>query len=422
MTYRVTLIASLLASLIALPVQAESPSLQRANKLLASTPLIDGHNDLPYIIASYGKPHHDIDAYDLNHAMPHETDIARMRKGHLTGQFWAVYVPGELKSGWMKVGMEQLELTRRMIAKYPEALQPAYSANDIERAFRQKRVASLLGLEGGHMIENSLGALRAYYMLGARYLTLTHNVTLDWADAALDEPKHKGLTPFGKEVVREMNRLGMLVDLSHVSADVMRDAIATSEAPVIFSHSSARAVTDHPRNVPDDVLASVPKNGGVVMITYVPAFVSTEAMNWVKGLLAAKAAAGSDSEAVKAAQAAYIAAHGKAPQATLKQVADHIDHVAKVAGKDHVGLAADYGGATVPPMPKGLEDVSTYPNLFAELMDRGWSDADLKKLAGLNLIRTFREAEKVAARLQKTRAPSIATIEELDGRMTQAAE
>jgi membrane dipeptidase len=420
MTLRPTLLCSLIAAAcLALPAQAESPSLQRANKLLASTPLIDGHNDLPYIIASYGKPHHDIDAYDLNHATPHETDVARMRKGHLTGQFWAIYVPGELESGWMKVGMEQLELTRRMIAKYPEALQPAYSADDIEKAFRQKRIASLLGLEGGHMIENSLGALRAYYMLGARYLTLTHNVTLDWADAAMGEPKHKGLTPFGKEVVREMNRLGMLVDLSHVSADVMRDAIATSEAPVIFSHSSARALTDHPRNVPDDVLARVPNNGGVVMVTYVPSFVSTETMIWANGLMAALKAAGKNPNARKAAQETYIAAHGKMPKATLKQVADHIDHVARVAGKDHVGLAADYGGA---PMPVGLEDVSKYPDLFAELMDRGWSDADLKKLAGLNLIRTFREAEKVAARLQKTRAPSIATIEELDGKAIQAAE
>lgn len=419
MSSRTVLLSSLVAALFVLPAHAESPSLQRANKLLASTPLIDGHNDLPYIIASYGKPPYDIDAYDLNHTMPHETDIARMHKGHLSGQFWAVYVPGELKSGWAKVGLEQLELTRRMIAKYPKALQPAYSADDIERAFKQKRVASLIGLEGGHMIENSLGALRAYYMLGARYLTLTHNVTLDWADAAMDTPKHKGLTPFGKEVVREMNRLGMLVDLSHVSADVMRDAIATSEAPVIFSHSSARALTDHPRNVPDDVLASIPKNGGIVMVTYVPSFVSTETMKWADGLIAATKPSGSDLAARKVARDEYVRVHGEAPKATVKQVADHIDHVAKIAGKDHVGLAADYGGA---PMPAGLEDVSMYPTLFAELMDRGWSDADLKKLAGTNLIRVLREAEKQAARLQKTRAPSIATIEQLDGKKTQAAE
>lgn len=402
------------ACLIALPQLAladDAANLRHAHALLQSTPLVDGHNDLPILIAENEQAPGDIDGYDLNRAMAHETDIARMRKGHLSVQFWAAYVPGELKTGWARMGMEQVELTRRMIAKYPADLAPAYGSADIERAFKGKRIASLIGLEGGHMIENSLGVLRAYYLLGARYMTLTHNVTLDWADAALDAPTHHGLTPFGKEVVHEMNRLGMLVDISHVSADVMRDALDTAEAPLIFSHSSARALADHPRNVPDHILARMPKNGGVVMVTYVPAFVSAEAAAWGIGERAALQAAGADPQAIKAATLAYEQARGPRPKASLRQVADHIDHVAKIAGKDHVGLAADYGGA---PMPVGLEDVATYPALFAELIKRGWSDADLKKLAGLNLIRTLREAEAVAARLQKTRKPSTATIEQLD--------
>jgi membrane dipeptidase len=410
--HRLSVLAA--ACLIALPQLAladDAANLRHAHALLKSTPLVDGHNDLPILIAENEKAPGDVDGYDLNRTMPHETDIARMRKGHLSVQFWAAYVPGELKTGWARMGMEQVELTRRMIAKYPADLAPAYGSADIERAFKSKRIASLIGLEGGHMIENSLGLLRAYYLLGARYMTLTHNVTLDWADAALGAPTHHGLTPFGKEVVREMNRLGMLVDISHVSADVMRDALDTAEAPLIFSHSSARALTDHPRNVPDDILARMPKNGGVVMVTYVPSFVSAEAAAWGIGERAAVQAAGADPQAIKAAELAYEKARGPRPKASLQQVADHIDHVAKIAGKDHVGLAADYGGA---PMPVGLEDVATYPALFAELIKRGWNDADLQKLAGLNLIRTLRDAETVAARLQKTRKPSTATIEQLD--------
>ena len=401
------------ACLFTLPALAQDDAaLRHAHALLKSTPLVDGHNDLPILIAENEKAPRDVDAYDLNRAMPHETDLARIRKGHLSVQFWAAYVPGELDTGWARMGFEQVELTRRMIAKYPDALAPAYGSADITRAFKTGKVASLIGLEGGHMIENSLGVLRAYYLLGARYMTLTHNVTLDWADAALGEPTHHGLTPFGKEVVREMNRLGMLVDLSHVSADVMRDALDVSEAPVIFSHSSARALTDHPRNVPDAILARMPKNNGLVMVTFVPSFVSQEGSVWGLGLRDAMQTAGKGANAEQV-QLAYEKTHGPAPKASIQQVADHVDHVAKIAGKDHVGLAADFGGA---PMPVGLEDVSTYPVLFAELIRRGWSDADLKKLAGQNLIRTLRDAEAVAARLQKTRKPSTATIEQLDGK------
>ena len=401
------------ACLFTLPALAQDDAaLRHAHTLLKSTPLVDGHNDLPILIAENVKAPRDVDAYDLNRTMPNETDLARIRKGHLSVQFWSAYVPGELDTGWARMGFEQVELTRRMIAKYPDALTPAYGSADINRAFKSGKVASLIGLEGGHMIENSLGVLRAYYLLGARYLTLTHNVTLDWADAALDAPKHHGLTPFGKEVVREMNRLGMLVDLSHVSTDVMRDALDVSEAPVIFSHSSARALTDHPRNVPDAILARMPKNNGLVMVTFVPSFVSQEASTWSLGLRDATQAAGKGASE-ELVRLAYEKTHGPEPKASIHQVADHVEHVAKIAGKDHVGLAADFGGD---PMPVGLEDVSTYPALFAELIRRGWSDADLKKLAGQNLIRTLHDAEVVAARLQTSRKPSTATIEQLDGK------
>ncbi len=407
-----------LACMLTLPFAASAggdAALDHAHALLKSTPLVDGHNDLPMLIRENNKGPGDVDAYDLNQAMPHETDIARMRKGHLTVQFWAAYVPGELASGWNTMGLEQVELTQRMIARYPTALAPAASSADITRAFKAGKVASLIGLEGGHAIESSLGALRVYHQLGVRYMTLTHNVTLPWADAALDTPTHHGLTPFGKEVVREMNRLGMLVDISHVSAEVMRDALDTTEAPLIFSHSSARALVNHPRNVPDEILARMPKNGGVVMVTFVPSFVSPLAAAWSLGKREAMKAAGKEAGAAERAEKAYEQVKGPEPKATLAQVADHIDHIARIAGKDHVGLAADFGGAT---SAVGLEDVSTYPALFAELIRRGWKDDELKKLAGQNLIRTMAAAEAVAARLQKTRKPSTATLEQLDGKKT----
>jgi membrane dipeptidase len=265
-------------------------------------------------------------------------------------------------------------------------------------------------MEGGHVLENSLGALRAYYDLGARYLTLTHNVTLDWVDAALDAPKHGGLTPFGREVVREMNRLGMLVDISHVSPDVMRDVLDTSEAPVIFSHSCARALVDHPRNVPDAILARMRKNGGVVMVTFIPAFVNREAKAWNEGLEKVSKGVAFDAD-YKQLEAEYIKAHGPCPKASLRDVADHLDHVAKVAGHDHVGIASDFWGGET---PVGLEDVSKYPDLFAELVRRGWSDGDLRKLAGENVLQSFARAEAVSRRLRKERAPSTATLQALD--------
>src|SRR5215218_9758714 len=261
--------------------QTPDRALERAKKLLRSTPLIDGHNDLPWAIRESKEAPRDVAAYDLKTHTSGHTDLSRLKEGEVAAQFWSIYIPGEIKdSGYAKVQLEEFDIARRVIARYPDRLQLALTAKDIERSFKAGKVASLLGMEGGHAIENSLGALRSYYDLGARYMTLTHNVTLDWADAALDSVRHNGLTEFGREVVREMNRLGMLVDLSHVSPGTMSDVLDVAESPVIFSHSSARALTDHPRNVPDSILKRLPKNGGVVMVTFVPAFISPEAAAW----------------------------------------------------------------------------------------------------------------------------------------------
>ncbi|MGH7454284.1 MAG: dipeptidase, partial [bacterium] len=326
-----------------------------------------------------------------------------------------VYIPGEIEAeGFAKVQLEQIDIARRVIERYPESLALALTAADIEAIFKTGRIASLLGMEGGHAIENSLGALRAFYALGARYMTLTHNVTLDWADTAAEAPKHNGLTAFGKEVVREMNLLGMLIDLSHVSPKVMSDALSISEAPVIFSHSSARALINHVRNVPDSILTRLPQNGGVVMVTFVPVFVSQEVINWDTPIRERLTKAVSDDERDRIRKE-YEATHPM-PKATISQVADHIEHVRKVAGIDHVGIGSDFDGTSA--LPIGLEDTSKFPNLFAELIRRGWSDADLKKLAGENLLRALQEAEATAQRLQKTRPPSAATIEALDGPQT----
>jgi membrane dipeptidase len=397
--------------------QSKDRALEHARKLLQSTPLIDGHNDLPWEIRTSKTAPRDVAAYDLRTRSPKHTDLDRLKQGQVGAQFWSIYIPGEIKdSGYAKVQLEQFDIARRMIARYPDRLAPALTADDIERSFKRGRIASLLGMEGGHAIENSLGALRAYYDLGARYLTLTHNVTLDWADAALDTVRHDGLTDFGREVVREMNRLGMLVDLSHVSPATMSDALDVTESPVIFSHSAARALTDHPRNVPDSILARLPKNGGVVMVTFVPAFVSPEVAAWEKRLdeqVRGVKASVSDTAQQRTLVEEWKATH-PSPRATLKQVADNIEHVRKVAGVDHVGIGSDFDG--IDTTPEGLEDASKFPDLFAELIRRGWSDADLKKLAGQNLLRALRAAEATAARLQKTREPSTKTIEEMDGK------
>jgi len=371
----------LLLFTLASPVAAQSsdPALEHARKLLQSTPLIDGHNDLAWEIRDAKGAPRDVAAYNIRNHAPKQTDLPRLAEGKVAAQFWSIYIPGEIKdSGYARVQLEQFDIARRMIARYPDRLALALTADDIERDFKRGRIASLLGMEGGHAIENSLGALRAYYELGARYMTLTHNVTLDWADAALDTARHNGLTEFGKEVVREMNRLGMLVDLSHVSPGVMSDALDVTEAPVIFSHSAARALTNHPRNVPDSILARLPKNGGVVMVTFVQAFVSPEAAAWdfenQRQWDQLKATVSDTSERRRRSDE-WKAAHPQ-PRATLNQVADHIEHVRDVAGVDHVGIGSDFDG--IDTVPEGLEDVSKFPQLFAELIRRGWSDADLK--------------------------------------------
>jgi membrane dipeptidase len=400
----------------ALPAQADQ-HLELARRVLRTTPLIDGHNDLPWEIRNSRSAPRDVDAYDLRTRTPGHTDLARLRAGMIGAQFWSVYIPGEIRdSGYARVQLEQIDIGRRVIEKYPE-LEWALTAAMIRSQFRQGRIGSLLGMEGGHALENSLAALRIYYDLGVRYMTLTHNVTLDWADAAMDVARHGGLTRFGEEVVREMNRVGMLVDLSHVSPGTMSDALNVTEAPVIFSHSSARALADVPRNVPDSILRRLPQNGGVVMVTFVPAFISADVVAHGGRRQAAAAAirerAMGDTAGVRRDVAAWDASNPM-PLATLSQVADHIDHIRRVAGADHVGIGGDFDGITE--VVQGLEDVSTYPALFAELSRRGWSETDLRKLAGENILRVLGRAEEVAKRAAGERGPSTKTIEQLDGR------
>jgi membrane dipeptidase len=406
----------------------------RAIKVLTAQPIIDGHNDLPWRIREDKNHPMDIAAYDLRGHTPGMTDLARLKAGHVGGQFWSVYIPGERgdavyrpngnvssQPGYARAQLEQIDIARRVIARYPE-LQWATTADSVRRAFAHGKLGSMLGLEGGHAIENSLNLLRVYYALGARYMTLTHNVTLDWADAALDTARHGGLTPFGREVVREMNRLGMLVDLSHVSPGTMSAALDVTVAPVIFSHSAARALVDHPRNVPDSILARVPKNGGVVMVPFVTSFVSKAVYEDDNQLAAITADAArrhpGDSAAARADVASWRATHPR-PTASIADVANAIEHVRKIAGVNHVGIGSDFDG--IEETVVGLEDVSKYPAVFAELARRGWSDADLEKLAGGNVLRVLAQAEQVAKRLQRERPPSTATIEQLDGVATRAA-
>ncbi len=386
------------------PAGGQQPdrNLERAVRVLRSTPLIDGHNDLPWAIREHEMRPRDVEAYDLRIRAAGHTDLVRLRQGMVGGQFWSVYVPGEIRdSGYARVQLEQIDIARRVIAKYPDRLALALTAEGVRREFRRGRIGSVLGMEGGHVIENSLGALRAYYALGARYMTLTHNVTLDWADAAMDSARHGGLSGFGEEVVREMNRLGMLVDLSHASPGTMSDALNVSEAPVIFSHSSARALANVPRNVPDSVLRRLPVNGGVVMVTFVPGFISQQVVDHA----AARRRFGNDTTT---AEFRRWRTSSSRPRATLSQVADHIDHIRSVAGINHVGIGGDFDG--ISEVVLGLEDVSKYPDLFAELARRGWSDADLRKLAGENVLRVMADAEAVAARAQGKRPASTRTI------------
>jgi membrane dipeptidase len=398
---------------------SNDPHMARALRVLATTPIIDGHNDLPWAIRQHPTHPRDVAAYDIRARVPApgQTDLPRLRQGRVGAQFWSVYIPGDLAdSGNARVQLEQIDIARRVIASYPADLELALRADDVARSVARGRIASFLGMEGGHAIENSLGALRAYYDLGVRYMTLTHNATLSWADAAGGLPTHGGLTRFGEEVVREMNRLGMLVDLSHVSPATMSDALTVTEAPIIFSHSSARALTDHPRNVPDSILARMPANGGVVMVTFVGPFTSRANFEYDAKLrdagVAIRRRMPNDTVAARAAYEAWQRENPR-PRTTVAEVADHVEHVRRMASIDNVGLGGDYDGTT--DLPVGMEDVSTYPVLIAELARRGWSDADLRKLAGENILRALRRAEEVAARLQRERAPSTKTLQDLDG-------
>jgi membrane dipeptidase len=387
----------------------------QARDLLRRFPLIDGHNDLPWALRERAggdaskvrfTPPGVVpgDPAEVDLAVPVaglHTDLPRLAAGGVGAQFWSVYVPASLAGdGAVTAVLEQIDLARLMIARYPQALELALTAADVERIFAAGRVASLLGAEGGHAIADSLGVLRMLYALGVRYLTLTHNANVGWADAATDEPAAGGLTDFGRDVVREMQRIGMLVDLSHVSPDTMRDTLDVAAAPVIFSHSSARALCDAPRNVPDDVLARLADNGGVCMVTFVPAFVSQEWADWMAGLKAEAARRGvdpKDLDQLFRLKPEWELTH-PVPQATLTQVADHVDHVRKIAGVEHVGLGGDFDGT--PDVTVGLEDVSAYPALFAELLARGWSEADCAALAGGNLLRALHAAESFAAHAQ----------------------
>jgi membrane dipeptidase len=392
------------AMVIATPATAEQmdPKVQaRIDRILKATPLIDGHNDIAEQLAENYK--RDISGLasgtDQRQPSPLMTDMARLHQGRVGGQFWSVYIDGTITGdAAIRETIEQIDIVKRMIAAYPNDLEQAYTAADVVRIHKAGKIASMMGVEGGRQIGGSLAALRAYYTLGARYMTLTHNQTTEWADSATDDPKYNGLSPFGLTVVHEMNRIGMLVDLSHVSPATMKAAIAASKAPVIFSHSSARAIGAHPRNVPDDVLALLPANGGVVMANWVPNFLSDAVWNWGADQSAEearlKAVHREDSAAVKAGLKTWEAAHPR-PPVTVANVADHIEHIAKVAGYDHVGIGADLDG--IPFTPDGLTGVQAYPLVFAELIRRGWSDANLAKLAGGNVLRVLRQAEQVAA-------------------------
>jgi membrane dipeptidase len=376
----------------------------------AAHPVVDGHNDLPWALRE--QVGYDLDRLDIaeDQRSRTHTDIPRLRAGGVGAQFWSVYVPVSLTgAAAVTATLEQIDVVHRMAERYPADLRLALTADDMEAARAEGRIASLMGAEGGHSIDCSLGVLRNLYALGVRYMTLTHNDNTPWADSATDTPVHGGLTPFGEQVVREMNRLGMLVDLSHVSADTMRDALRVSEAPVLFSHSSSRAVCDHVRNIPDDVLALLPANGGVAMATFVPKFILPAAIEWTLEADANMVANGFDrldtTPAGMAVQHAFEAAHPR-PQATAATVADHLDHMREVAGIDHLGVGGDFDGTAF--TPADLSDVASYPNLIAELLTRGWSDADLAKLTWRNAVRVLRDAQAVAGTLRAKRPASAA--------------
>ncbi len=400
-----------LAALLLASTPALADDLAAAKLALKAAPIIDGHNDLPFALRQQNSQRiSDFDFARLPDRLAGKvvTDHAGMRAGHVGGQFWSVYVPSETEGAEaVRQTFEQIDIADRLIAANPDKLVKVGTAAEVERTMKAGRIASLYGAEGGHSIGNSLAVLRQLYARGVRYMTLTHSKTTMWADSATDAPRHNGLAPFGRAVVAEMNRLGMLVDLSHVSAKTMHDVIDIAEAPVIFSHSSARAVTDHPRNVPDDVLARLRANGGIIMVTFVEPFVSEARRQWNAAQEAEKARAASlhsgRPDLAEAALKDWEAANPM-PKATVADIADHVDHVKRIAGIDHIGIGGDLDGITT--YPTGLAGPADYPNLFAELVRRGYTSAELTKIASGNILRVMRQAEAAAARIQKMRRPS----------------
>ncbi len=383
------------------------PVSERARRVHAAGMLFDGHNDLPWRLRTDGD--FALTKFDLSRRLDSgQTDIPRLREGGVKAQFWSVYIPSEHANPARTV-VEQIDLVKRMVERYPDAFEMAYSADDVERIARSGKVASLIGIEGGVAIEDSLAQLRAFYALGARYMTLTHNTTLDWADAATDTPRHDGLSPFGERVVKEMNRLGMLVDISHVSPATMADALRVSQAPVIASHSSAYAICPSPRNVPDDILKAVKSNGGVVMVNFFSGFIVPESGRKLRAVLQEMRSKYPDRAARARAMEDWSKSEGaKLARGTYRDVADHIDHIVKVAGIDHVGIGSDFDGISMSPV--GLEDVSCYPRLTEELLHRGYSEADIHKILGGNVLRAFRQAGEVARRLRATTPPEVDDI------------
>jgi membrane dipeptidase len=422
------LMAAVLAGMLAAGSAAAAPDegalKARVDAILAHTPLIDGHNDLPWEIRTrFASKLSAIDLARDTSALPHAdgpalmTDIPRLRAGHVGGQFWSVWVPANFTGPQaVEMTIEQIDLVKRMAAAYPDTFEMAYTAQDVERVHRAGKIACMIGIEGGHQIDADLAVLRQMYELGARYMTLTHTLDTPWADSATDNPAHHGLTSFGRTVVLEMNRLGMLVDLSHVSPDTMRAALAVTRSPVIFSHSGARALDDHPRDVPDDVLALVVKNRGVVMVNFNPGYVTGARAAWDADRAAEAARYNSppyaglyigQPERARAAMEAWMKAH-PAPPVTVSDVADHIEHIRKVAGVDYIGLGSDFDGIDY--TPQGLDGVDKFPAVLVELARRGWSDEDIAKVAGGNVLRVMGEAQVVARRLQASEKPSEATL------------
>lgn len=416
-----SILAALLALAQAQPLFAEDRApvadMARVDRVLKDMPLIDGHNDWPgAMLWNGGDARWTMSLGTLDHKK-YDTDIERLRAGRVGGQFWSVYVPATLYGlEQIKRTLEQIDLVRQLPRRYPNDFALARTAAEVRAAYRAGRVASLIGVEGGGQIDESFAVLRAYHALGAGYLTLTHSKTISWADSATDDPRHGGLTPFGKAVVGEMNRLGMLVDLAHVSEGVMKDAIAASRAPVIFSHSSARALCDHPRNASDEVLRLLAANGGIIMVNFAPNYVSEQRRQWEADRAAEKARNASlftgAPDRAASSLSSWEQTHPK-PVVTIAMVADHIDHIAKVAGHDFVGLGGDYDG--LPELPQDMDGVDAYPRLLMELMRRGWSDADLRKLAGGNILRVMAAAETVAAGMSAN-APATATVAALDAK------